>query len=126
MNLEEMADVQENLPDKRVPYRNVWDSFFLFDFCVTIYYIEFSTRSYMKNVIHTDETIAKAREAVRNGRANYYAMHSCCPSCGNDKLAQTYVGYVFNIRDPKSYKDENQSICGCGWAGIVHDLISGG
>jgi hypothetical protein len=51
----------------------------------------------------------------------YYLMHCRCPSCGSNNIASTCVGYAFN--DIETAKDENRAMCGCGWRGIVHDLV---
>jgi len=54
----------------------------------------------------------------------YYPMHSCCPECGSGSIEQTCVGYMFN--DIETAKDRNSASCGCGWNGIVHDLVPSG
>lgn len=51
----------------------------------------------------------------------YYPQHCCCPSCGSNNIETTCVGYKFN--DIETAKDCNRAICGCGWRGIVHDLV---
>lgn len=50
----------------------------------------------------------------------YNSEHSCCPSCGNDNIERTCIGYFFY--DIKTFKDENRATCSCGWKGVVHDL----
>jgi hypothetical protein len=52
--------------------------------------------------------------------ADYYLAHSVCPTCGQDDIERTCIGYVFY--DIEKFKDENRATCACGWKGIVHDL----
>jgi len=53
----------------------------------------------------------------------YYPLHRYCPKCGSDYMEQTTMGSMFISLE--TARDSNSSICGgCGWEGIVHDLVS--
>ena len=60
-------------------------------------------------------------------RDHYYRMRRCCPRCKGKRIYQTYVGYVFDFDHPESFRDDNEATCqGCGWKGVVHDLVPEG
>jgi hypothetical protein len=51
----------------------------------------------------------------------YDRLHCRCPQCGGDNFEVTCLGFVFvNL---ESAVDSNHVQCGCGWSGIVHDLV---
>jgi hypothetical protein len=62
-----------------------------------------------------------ARPTQKDIMDMYYPKHCCCPSCGSDSIETTCVGYMFE--DIETAKDGNRATCGCGWRGIVHDLV---
>lgn len=51
----------------------------------------------------------------------YEQMHRYCPSCGSGNIEMTCIGYVF--ADIETAVDRNKAMCGCGWRGIVHELV---
>ncbi len=51
----------------------------------------------------------------------YEQMHRYCPSCGSSNIEMTCIGYLFT--DIETAVDRNKAICGCGWSGIVHQLV---
>jgi len=55
-------------------------------------------------------------EIAREQRQAYYDAHRRCPRCGSNQIERTTVGYIVP-------PDENRATCGCGWTGIVHDLV---
>lgn len=52
-------------------------------------------------------------------QSRYYVEHSVCPSCGNDEIETTCIGFVYT---GPAFRDENMATCQCGWHGVVHDL----
>jgi len=53
----------------------------------------------------------------------YHLLHIYCPECGSDYMEQTTMGSMFISLE--TARDRNSSICGgCGWVGIIHDLVS--
>ena len=46
----------------------------------------------------------------------YYDEHKCCPVCGKDPFETTTLGSLDGI-------DRNPVSCGCGWSGVVHNLV---
>lgn len=51
-------------------------------------------------------------------RNRYYRDHCCCPKCwAKDSCETTTVGYLGS-------RDLNRAACGCGWRGVVDDMIS--
>lgn len=46
----------------------------------------------------------------------YWELHALCPNCYASDFETTCVGYGGTV-------DGNRVRCGCGWTGIVHDLV---
>ena len=55
-------------------------------------------------------------------RETFNQTHCCCPKCGNDKTAQSYVRVVYRVGVPYS-DDVNTASCSCGWRGKVNELV---
>jgi len=56
--------------------------------------------------------------------AEYNRLHEVCPVCGSNSYSCTLAGYIVNMDHPETYKDSNNIECmGCGFKGIVHDLV---
>ena len=36
----------------------------------------------------------------------YEEEHQCCPKCGSESYATTYMGYILDMNNKESYKDE--------------------
>lgn len=49
-------------------------------------------------------------------RELYRMNHRCCPVCGDDNIETTCMGFLGLV-------DRNKAGCGCGWKGIVHDMV---
>ena len=59
----------------------------------------------------------------RMTREEYLAAHVVCPECFSETIEQTCVGFLpWDYAEP--FQDSNRAACGCGWSGIVHDLIA--
>jgi hypothetical protein len=65
-----------------------------------------------------------APKKPRMTRDEYMAAHVACPQCFGRDVEQTCVGYLpGDYVEP--FQDSNRASCGCGWSGIVHDLVAG-
>lgn len=54
----------------------------------------------------------------------YHRLHEACPKCGATAYSSTYAGYILNMADTESYKDENSCVCSeCGDRHITHDRV---
>jgi hypothetical protein len=54
----------------------------------------------------------------------YNRLHSHCPECGSTSNVQTLLAFILNLSKKEEYVDRNGcTCCGCGWTGIVHDLV---
>jgi hypothetical protein len=61
----------------------------------------------------------------------YEELHQACPVCGNRMLIMTMLGIPeyddrdYEDKQNKVYceKDLELEIDGCGWQGLVHDLV---
>ena len=52
----------------------------------------------------------------------YEEEHQCCPKCGSESYATTYMGYILDMNNKESYKDENRCTCSdCGNVHITHN-----
>jgi len=52
----------------------------------------------------------------------YEEDHQCCPQCGSESYTTTYMGYILDMNNKESYKDENRCTCkDCGNVHITHD-----
>lgn len=52
----------------------------------------------------------------------YEEEHKCCPKCGSESYTTTYMGYILDMDNKESYKDENRCTCkDCGDVHITHD-----
>lgn len=48
--------------------------------------------------------------------------HAACPMCGNTSIMQTLAGSIWHAGKP--YRDDiNRAECGCGWLGMVNQLV---
>ena len=36
----------------------------------------------------------------------YEEDHQCCPQCGSESYTTTYMGYILDMNNKESYKDE--------------------
>jgi len=71
-----------------------------------------------------DNIISGSYERKRRILEDYRKKHTRCPNCGNASTSQTLMGFVLNLDDPDSYRDENNASCRkCGWSGTVHELL---
>jgi hypothetical protein len=50
----------------------------------------------------------------------YRDAHQRCPECNGDQIEETCMGTIQLTED---YVDSNYAYCGCGWKGIVDDLL---
>lgn len=50
----------------------------------------------------------------------YYRKHKACPECGCTHTSQTLHGIQY---EPEIYDDNRADCSGCGWEGIVHQLV---
>lgn len=53
----------------------------------------------------------------------YENQHQVCPDCGSKSIESTTIGYIVPNGDYTNHKDNNAARCGCGWKGVVHNLL---
>jgi hypothetical protein len=60
---------------------------------------------------------------VSNVYHQYANLHAVCPECKGHRgdMDQTCVGYSYT--DLATARNGNSARCGCGWSGVVHDLV---
>ena len=52
----------------------------------------------------------------------YEEDHQYCPKCGSELYSTTLTGYVLDMNNKESYKDENECTCDeCGDVHITHE-----
>lgn len=54
----------------------------------------------------------------------YHKKHERCPKCGGKGHSVTLMGYILNMDDKESYKDNNRCTCShCGNIHKTHDRV---
>ena len=61
------------------------------------------------------------RHTQRRGITEYHELHNSCPKCGSSHIISTLMGYIYD--NLETFENRNEARCGCGWRGIVHDLV---
>ncbi len=62
------------------------------------------------------------RKKYKDFMEEYNRLHAACPKCGATAHSSTYAGYIVNMADTESYKDENSCMCSeCGDRHITHE-----
>jgi hypothetical protein len=74
--------------------------------------------------IDPEAYMSQQKKAAKYRKAYYDTEHIYCPECGCDRHSSTYMGYIINVLEAESFKDENRVQCSdCKWVGITHDLV---